>query len=186
MLEWTASVRTETEPVSVPAMTLSRIRTEFETTERAAVPCLWALSAGSSGSGFIAGSGQPRHECAHRPPPVADRVLLLVGQLRHRSLAVEVVGQEHGVVAEAALAARGRRHRAPALAEEQPLVSVARVHVRERADIAKCAARGRLADQLPEVLLVARAEPGVACRAHPRPAAERLRLDPRVVGDRDA
>ena len=44
MLEWTASVKMATEPVTVPTTTLSRISIELEATDSAAVRTLtWAV-----------------------------------------------------------------------------------------------------------------------------------------------
>ena len=79
-----------------------------------------AISAGInlllSGSRAYAGSrrlGQPGQQLGHRPGPVADGVLLLVGELGHRATVVVAVGQERRVIAKPARAAGLGRPAAP-------------------------------------------------------------------------
>ena len=56
MLEWTASVRIETEPVTDPATTLSRISAELEMIDSAAVR---SFLRGMAGSDALTGSATP-------------------------------------------------------------------------------------------------------------------------------
>ena len=53
MLEWTASVRTATEPVSVPATSFNRISAEFEPIDSFAVRSFssWTGGSGEAGAG---------------------------------------------------------------------------------------------------------------------------------------
>ena len=124
-------------------------------------------------------------------------------ELGHRAPAGQVVGQEGGVVAEAAVAARhggeragaaaldgvddlGAGGRAPGRASARARASAitARLRQHERADVRQRRAGRRLAQQLVEVLLVGRVLAGEARGAHAGGAAERRGLDARVVGDR--
>src|ERR1700733_416148 len=117
---------------------------------------------------------------------VADRVLLLVAQLRHRQALGPVLGQERRVIAKATLPARLGRELARAAPVEQPLIAARRVHVSDRADVFQPAARRRLAQQLRQVLLVRGLLARVARRAHARRPAKRRRRDARIVGDAHA
>jgi hypothetical protein len=119
---------------------------------------------------------------------VADRVLLLWGQLGHGALvAGVVVRHEGGVVPEAAAAARVVRQR-PFAATVHQMLPPARLHVRDRAHVgdARVAVGRDFAQQLGEVLLVGGAVTGVAGRPDAGGAAEGGRLDAGVVGDRGA
>ena len=187
MLEWTASVMIATEPVTAPATSLSTISVRLEAIDSAAARRLRGMSSARVPSaGTIASVRQPGEQRAHGASAVADRVLLGVAQLGHRAVGRAVVGQEGGVVAEAALAARLLRERARAALLEDVLLTAGGVDLGERADVRDRAAGRRLAQQLREVLAVAGVLSRVARGADPRPAAERGRLDPGVVGDRDA
>ncbi len=73
MLEWTASVRIATDPVIVPAITFSRISTELETTDSAAVRCLVPTArCSSSPAAHHAAPLLHASSAAHRAPAVAD------------------------------------------------------------------------------------------------------------------
>src|SRR3954469_19996654 len=129
---------------------------------------------------------EPVVERLGRLAAVADRVLLVGGQLRHRATVVVVVGHERRVVAEAAVAARGGRQLSGAAMLEQPLLAV-RAHVHESADVGDAAvATGgpNLVEQLLQVLLVGRVLARVARAAYAGAPAQHGGLDPRVVGDR--
>ena len=131
---------------------------------------------------------QPQHQRARGAAAVADRVLLLRGQLGHGPLVTGVVVRhEGGVVAEAALAARLVRQ-PPLAAPVHDLLAPARLHVGQRAHVrhAAVAVRRHLAEQLRQVLLIAGALPRVAGRPYPRRAAEGRRLDAGVVRHRGA
>ncbi len=102
-------------------------------------------------------------------------MLLGVRQLGHRAAVGEVVGQEGGVVTEAAVAARLVRQ--PALAARLPdRLDPGLVDVDDRADVGDRAVVGatQLLDQQPQVLLVGRIGAGEAGRSDAR-AARRAR-----------
>src|SRR3954447_20162039 len=88
---------------------------------------------------------------------VADCVLLVGCEFRHRAAVVVVVGDEGRVVAESTVAARLGCQLTRAAALEQPLLAVVG-HVNERADVRDAAVTARctnLVEQLLQVLLVA-------------------------------
>src|SRR6186997_62299 len=119
---------------------------------------------------------------------MADRLLLGERELGEGALVVAagLVGDEDGVVAEAAAAAALAQQRALAAGFEEVLVA-ALVDEGDRADVggAAVAVGGRdFAQQLRQVLLVAGAFAGVAGGVDPGGAAEVGGFDPRVVGDR--
>src|SRR5436305_379792 len=99
MLEWTASVSTAIEPVTVPASTFRMISVAFDAIDRPAARVL----AGAGAAAVIRSAlGQPSEQQPDRAPAVADRVLLGIAELGHRAAAGVVGRQERGVVAEPA------------------------------------------------------------------------------------
>src|SRR5947209_1360418 len=126
---------------------------------------------------------EPGGEGACGATAMADRVLLLVGELRHRQAARSVVWEEHRVVAEASLSARLRREPAGTATLEHALDALAGIDVGNRADVLQRAANRSLAAQLSQVLLVGGMLSRIARRAHAGAAAERGGDDPRVIGD---
>src|SRR2546423_6480581 len=126
---------------------------------------------------------EPGCERACGATAMADRVLLLVGELRHRQAVRSVVWEEHRVVAEASLSARLCREPAGAAALEHALDALAGIDVGNRADVLQRAACRSLASQLAQVLLVGGMLCRIARRAHAGAAAERGGDDSRVVGD---
>src|SRR5947209_2590531 len=157
MLEWMASVRIATDPVIVPANTLSRIKTELETTDNAAVR---VFTAGTSPDGVVLTGSffpQPPRQRPHRSAAVTDLVLGLIAELGHRQTgAAGLVGNERRVIAKAAGPVWLAREPPAALAEEHALDAGPRIDVGERAHVAQPAARRRLAQQLVEVLPIGR------------------------------
>src|SRR3954470_24354770 len=175
--EWAASVRIAIDPVMAPAAILSAMRIAFETMLRSqrltSCPC--------------PSLPELLGELARRTPAMADDVLFGGVELGHRAVVVRarVNGDERGVVAEAAGAARRLGERALAAALHELLVA-AFIDVGEGADVrdrAVLLAR-QLAEQQVEVLLVAGIRPGEPRRARAGPPLERPRGDSRVVGDR--
>src|ERR1044071_2884348 len=127
-------------------------------------------------------------EHARGAPPVADLVLLGLTQLRHRPLIVGagLVGDESGVVAEAALAPGALDQRSLAARLEHPLRTVG-FDQPERAVMSAppvIASRRNLAQQLLQVLLVAGGGTSVASGMDSGTAAKAHRLDSRIVADR--
>src|SRR5918999_5322589 len=116
---------------------------------------------------------------------VADRVLLLGRELRHRQVTRVVVRDEGRVVPEASLAPRLVGEPALAAAVHNELAP-ARLDVCNRAQIrhARVAVGRDLAQQLAEVVLVGGVLARKARRPHPGGTAERGCLDAGVVGDR--
>src|SRR5437763_1088481 len=175
MLECTASVRIATEPVTVPAITLSRIRPEFENTDSAALRCLTCGSVTGSAAliypTLVIYLREPFRERADGATAVADRVLLLLGELRHGPRLPVFVRDECGVVAESARAAALGGQSPAALAEENSFLTGTRVDVRERTHISQRTTGRRLAHQLGQVLLVGGLKTGVARRANAGRAA---------------
>ena len=140
------------------------------------------LARRASGSSTPAGprvmraSPSQSQEGARGAAAMADRVLLLDGQLGHRAAVVAVGGHERRVVAEAAVAARLVRELTLAALGEHARLA-ARLGVRQRAHVghAAIAVVGHLVQQLRQVLLVAGALAGVARRPHPGPAVRARR-----------
>src|SRR5687768_1833928 len=95
-----------TEPVIAPATSFSTMRIEFDAIDSAAARVLTvprpatlpAIKGPAIRSVWQQGKQRPRGAAA-----VADRVLLLGGELRHRTAVGDIVGQERRVVAEAAV-----------------------------------------------------------------------------------
>jgi len=117
---------------------------------------------------------------------VADRVLLRRGELGHRAVVVGVVGDEDRVVAEAAAAAALAEEEAFAVRLEDVLGAVL-FDQGEDADVggATLAAGGvDFADQLVEVVVVARPGAGVAGGVDAGGAVEVVGLDPGRRGRR--
>ena len=162
------------EPVIAPAASLIAISTAFEAIESAAAPLLVRIIARSGPR--PAPSGAPA-SMPRRAAAVADLVLLGVAQLGGGALVVGagVVGDEGRVVAEAALAAR-LLDQAPLPARLEDVLGAVLFDQGERADVeapALVAGRGDLAQELLQVLLVARPLAAVAGRVDPRAPVER-------------
>src|SRR5947209_5394567 len=133
MLEWIASVRMATEPVTVPATTLSRISTEFEITDSVAARCFcWEPTALISVSAL-----EPFHELTGGTPAVTDRILLGLVELGHRAVIVEIVRHKRRVIAETPGASRGIGQRPAAFPEEHLLGAGVRVHVGQRTHVSQ-------------------------------------------------
>src|SRR6185437_17040366 len=113
---------------------------------------------------------------------VADRVLLLGAQLRHRPFVVGVVGDEDRVVAEAAAAA-ALAQQAPFAVGFEDVLGAVGVDQRQHADVggAPLATGGvDFAQQLVQVVLVARPLPRVARRVDAGRPTEVGGFDPRI------
>src|SRR5689334_22944120 len=106
---------------------------------------------------------QPRGD-----PPVADLVLLVLAQLRHRALVLEAgrVGNEGGVISEAALAPGLLDQRSLTAGFENTLGPVLLDECQRAVVVGAAAAAGGgdLTQELVEVLLVACPRPAVAGR----------------------
>ena len=92
MAECRASVSSATEPVTVPAIALSRMSAEFEATESAAAPVLDGCAHRLAGARLAQVVAQrPRGAAA-----VADGVLLGRRELGHRAAVVASSGTKTG------------------------------------------------------------------------------------------
>ena len=134
-----------------------------------------------SSTSSVAAGGQQRAEGA---AAMRQRVLLGVGHLGERA-PVALVGHEHRVVAEAAIAALGGRDRA--LDRRPRRAARARRASPPSPTVTNCAVRSarvtQLAQQLSAVVGVRRVLAGEARRVHARRAAERVDVQAGVVGD---
>src|SRR5437588_12094582 len=92
---------------------------------------------------------EPGGEGACGATAMADRVLLLVGELRHRQAVRSVDWPEHRDVAEAPLSARLRREPDGAAPLEHALDALAGTDVRNRADAPQRAACPPAASPIP-------------------------------------
>src|SRR5277367_1586951 len=128
-------------------------------------------------------SPEPFQQRPRGAPTVADRVLALSRELRHRQASWAVIGQERGVIAEPSTATWGGCQATAAATLEDALDAVYGIDVGDHADVLQRAAGGRLTQQLLEVLRVAGVLARIARRAHARSPAEARRGDTRVIGD---
>ena len=124
MLEWIASVMIATEPVIAPATSLSTISAGWRRSR--------ARRRGRAARSTASSRAARPAQRAGRAAAVRDRVLLGVGELGHRAAVGAVVGHEHRVVAEAAVAARLGGQRPVAAALERALGAVGRRRGRSR------------------------------------------------------
>ena len=115
-----------------------------------------------------------------------EGVLVLRRQLGERP-AVALVGDEHRVVAESFPAPRLARDRPFDLAERGDLAAVGKAGERDGGEAGGALPGIDVAqqvEQLRHVAGVGRVVAGEACRTHAGRAAERVDLEPGVVGDR--